>query len=109
MVTIDEEIEALRMELAEETDPLENDVKKKERRQAFNVERGKLIANALDRASTAIIALGIFTPALNAYYGSVVDTSMTPVGQVFGVFACFAVAYLLHLLGQESLEKGYSI
>lgn len=107
MSTIDEEIAALRADLLDlklEADVDEEDI---EDLVGLNKERGKYLAQAVDRASTALIGLGIFTPALNAYYGSVVNLSMTPVKQLFGVFGCVAVGAILHAMGRNSLVKGY--
>jgi len=68
-------------------------------------ERWKLLANALDRASTACLAVGVFGPAVAFLYN---------VGGAAGVSGWFLVigtgfwlvgAAVLHLLAQYALGK----
>lgn len=58
-------------------------------------ERTKLFANALDRASTACVAVGLFTP--------IVTGNTVTAASVFGFMAWILAALVLHLLAHYVL------
>ena len=60
-------------------------------------ERTKLLANALDRASTASLALGVFAPVAAAFYGSPTGGEVTWATLIVGAFIWLAGAIALHL------------
>ncbi|MBV8095991.1 MAG: hypothetical protein JO110_22725, partial [Acetobacteraceae bacterium] len=64
-------------------------------------ERAKLLANALDRASTGLFVVGVATPAASSLYG------LRPrVGIVFLVVALYVwlfAAFCLHMLARRVL------
>ena len=68
-------------------------------------ERLKLFANALDRASTACITVGVFGPAVAFLYGlggaSGVASSFLAVGSALWLVG----AAMLHLIAQFALGK----
>src|SRR5687768_12081512 len=69
-------------------------------------ERWKLLANALDRASTACIAVGVFGPAVAALYDLGGASAMA--GGLFGVAASafwLVAAVVLHFLAQYVLGR----
>jgi 1,4-dihydroxy-2-naphthoate octaprenyltransferase len=62
----------------------------------------KLIANALDRASTASLSIGVLAPLAGYLY----DRGRVPIGYVFAVSYVFVfVAGGLHLLAWRMLGK----
>jgi hypothetical protein len=66
-------------------------------------ERSKLLANALDRASTACLAVGVFGPIAAAYYGPL---GSTPVWVVMvGVASWGSAALFLHVEGRGALRS----
>lgn len=67
-------------------------------------ERTKLFANALDRASTACVTVGVFAPMAAAFYnfsGSVIPLKII----VIGATAWILAALVLHL-GARRVLKG---
>ena len=63
-------------------------------------ERTKLIANALDRASTACLAVGIFAPLAAVVQAEA--PRFTP-GLLFSLAGWFAAAIVLHLRARRTL------
>jgi len=67
-------------------------------------ERVKLLANWFDRASTAMLTIGIFAPLAAAIYTQPSGTISTLV-YAFGCIFWFAGAYLLHWLAIRTLGR----
>lgn len=71
----------------------------------FN-EQTKLLANTLDRASTACVALGVFGPAAAYLYGSSEPDWSTPNWRfVIGPLIWLIAAVLLHLAARFALRS----
>ncbi len=68
-------------------------------------ERTKLLANGLDRASTACIAVGVFGPAVAVLYD--VGGASASAGSLFAVASVFwlGAAVLLHFLARYVLGR----
>ncbi len=68
-------------------------------------ERTKLLANALDRASTVCFTVGILSPLAGYVYG-VVDLGPAIVQRwpIFSVIAWLAVSVALHLWARRILK-----
>ena len=67
-------------------------------------ERTKLLANALDRASTACITVGVFAPTAAAIYTSV--SSMTSSRNlIIGAIAWIFTAAVLHISARYVLRR----
>ena len=68
-------------------------------------ERLKLFASALDRASTAFIAVGVFGPAVAVLYD--VGGASVTAGSMFAVASglWLVAAVLLHLVAQFALGR----
>ena len=67
-------------------------------------ERTKLFANALDRASTACLTVGVLAPVAAALYastGSIISVWTFVVGAVFWIFA----AVMLHISASYVLRR----
>jgi len=67
-------------------------------------ERTKLLANALDRASTSCITIGVLAPVAAALYaprGAIVPVQVLLVGATAWVFA----AVVLHLAARYVLSR----
>lgn len=67
-------------------------------------ERTKLLANALDRASTTCFTVGIVTPAAGFLYNVAgFRGAVGVVALVAGLFGWFTAAVLLHLAARRAL------
>jgi hypothetical protein len=68
-------------------------------------ERTKLLANALDRASTACFTAGIFTPGAGYFYnvGGFQGLISVP-GLLVGMFAWLGTVVVLHVLARRVLK-----
>lgn len=104
----DEEIDALKKKVEDETNDLAKQAERQKTRDALEIERAKLSANAIDRASTAVFAVCVITPLLNLLNGQV-PISVTPTGMWLIAFFCFFVGGGLHLLAREALKQGYKL
>jgi len=68
-----------------------------------NKEQTKLLANALDRASTALLAIGVLTPLSALYFGPhPAAGSIEPLR--LGIICYLAAAWALHLAAQRTLR-----
>ncbi|EWY41188.1 hypothetical protein N825_31535 [Skermanella stibiiresistens SB22] len=65
-------------------------------------ERVKLIANALDRASTACVTVGVFGPAVGFPFGTS-PVSGSRLALAFGSVAWISAAEGLHLIARKTL------
>jgi len=68
----------------------------------IDTERVKLLANWFDRASTAMLTIGVFAPLAAAIYGPPAQTIPALV-YAFGCVFWFSGAYLLHWLARRTL------
>ena len=66
-------------------------------------ERTKLLANALDRASTASLALGVFAPMAAAFYGTGAGSDVSALTLVLGAAIWLAASVALHLAARRML------
>ena len=67
-------------------------------------EQTKLLANAIDRTSTALLAIGVLTPISALYFGSH-SVPMTPIEPLrLGVICYLVGAWVLHLAAQRTLR-----
>ncbi|WP_200290673.1 hypothetical protein [Rhodospirillum rubrum] len=66
-------------------------------------ERTKLLANALDRASTACLAVGVFGPTAATLYNLGDITYPRGIILATGGFIWLSAAVTLHLLARRSL------
>lgn len=67
-------------------------------------ERTKLLANALDRASTAVFTIGIFSPLVSYYFDlQGVREAMGALGLIAFAFLSFISAAGLHYLARSVL------
>ena len=66
-------------------------------------EQTKLLANALDRASTACMVLGVVSPL--ASFGSVGDLPYTSWSFIFSTLCWFLAAIALHLAARTILGR----
>lgn len=99
----EDELKAAERALAGDTEDLTRGAAAQLERKKYREEHGKLVAGSFDRASTAIMALGIFTPLLAAY-----QNSMSPSYTAgAGMFICGLTAYLLHYRSRIILMKGF--
>jgi hypothetical protein len=68
------------------------------------IEQTRLLANALDRASTSCLTVGVFAPILGAFL-KVTGTNSPEVSDfVICVVAYFTVAFILHKLALRVLR-----
>ena len=69
-------------------------------------ERTKLVANALDRASTACLTVGVATP-LAAWFYNIGGFGVTasPVSLAPGIGGWILAAFVLHLIAQLLLRR----
>ncbi|GJD94965.1 hypothetical protein [Methylobacterium iners] len=76
------------------------------RQVAINNERAKLLANALDRASTACLTVGVLGPTAASLYGVGTDLLGTN-GILFGLGALLwlSVAASLHAMARKVLGR----
>ena len=68
-------------------------------------ERTKLLANALDRASTASLALGVFAPIAAAFYGAQNSGEVGWLTLMVGAAVWLAGAVALHLAARLVLGE----
>lgn len=69
-------------------------------------ERTKLLANALDRASTAALAVGVLGPVVTAAYGlGPADRPLPLLFLVAGTILWLAVSVSRHLFASWTLRK----
>jgi hypothetical protein len=70
-----------------------------------NEEKIKLVANALDRASTACLAIGVIAPLAAAFY--TIDPAHRPESLilVLGTVIWLTAAVALHWLARRTLGK----
>jgi multisubunit Na+/H+ antiporter MnhG subunit len=67
-------------------------------------ERTKLLANNLDRASTACLTIGVLTPLAGFLYNiNALQNSLSVLALAFGVFGWLLAAALLHLIARRVL------
>jgi hypothetical protein len=67
-------------------------------------EQTKLLANAIDRASTAFLTVGVLVP-MSALYFQTPPLPATPIELVdAGVICYFTGAWVLHLAAQRALR-----
>jgi mannitol/fructose-specific phosphotransferase system IIA component (Ntr-type) len=67
-------------------------------------ERTKLLANALDRASTAVFTVGVITPCVSYFFNlQEVREALGPVGLAAFVALSFLSSAGLHLLARSVL------
>ncbi len=70
-----------------------------EREKTIHNERTKLLANGIDRASTACLAVGVLGPAVATLYGNGgIEVPHLIIG--FGTLSWLAAASVLHLLAR---------
>lgn len=86
--------------LLKEKDALEKEAKK-------DLELAKYKANALDRASTAIFSVAVFTPLVGLILGLNAVIMMSPQKIIGWIAGCLVVGLILHRIGKEALEEGY--
>lgn len=68
-------------------------------------ERTKLLANALDRASTACFTVGIATPIAGYLYNvGNIGNALSPFRLAFGLVGWLLTAVALHLLSRRVLK-----
>lgn len=68
-------------------------------------ERTKLLANALDRASTAALAVGVLGPIVTASYGlGPSDRPFPLLGLIVGTILWMIVAVSLHIFARWTLR-----
>jgi hypothetical protein len=68
-------------------------------------EQTKLFANALDRASTACLAIGVLTPMSVLFFGQPAG-SMAQLPQIrLGVVSWLFCAWLLHIAALRALRE----
>jgi Na+/melibiose symporter-like transporter len=69
-------------------------------------ERTKLLANALDRASTASLAIGVFTPIASTMYGTSTNPYRTSSLDVYAAaLSWLLLAVILHLFAHAVLRR----
>jgi hypothetical protein len=69
-------------------------------------ERTKLLANALDRASTAALAVGVLGPVVTATYGLAPPDRPVPLlALIAGTILWLVLAVSLHLFASWTLRK----
>ncbi len=66
-------------------------------------ERTKLLANALDRASTACLTVGVFAPAAAVFYNLTGNAASNPAIYWVGTFVWLFAAVLLHVEARRVL------
>lgn len=66
-------------------------------------ERTKLLANALDRASTACLTVGVFAPIAAALYTS--GRGVSPFSFVIGAISWIFAAVVLHMSARYVLRR----
>ncbi|WP_172122753.1 MULTISPECIES: hypothetical protein [unclassified Devosia] len=69
----------------------------------FN-ERTKLLANAMDRASTACLTVGVFAPVAAIVYGAT-GTAMASWAFVLGTISWLSAAAILHIVARLTLGR----
>lgn len=73
------------------------------RRTAIVNERAKLLANALDRASTVCVTVGILAPVAASLYGVGASLVPTLAQVVSGAVAWLMAAITLHIMARLAL------
>ncbi len=68
-----------------------------------DIERIKYLANAIDRASTSCLTVGVFAPIAAAIYSSNVAVPVT--GFILGASCWLSAAVALHLAGRHTLQR----
>jgi hypothetical protein len=68
-------------------------------------ERTELLANALDRASTASLALGVFAPMAASFYGAGAGSDVSALTLVAGATIWLAASVALHLAARRTLGQ----
>ena len=76
-----------------------------ERTKLIHNERTKLLANALDRASTALLVAGIVTPAAGYFYRLTGATTLASGLLVTSFYVWFFCGVGLHLGGRRVLGR----
>lgn len=72
---------------------------------AIDNERTKLLANALDRASTACLTVGIITPLAGYIYGLVdLSVAFSRIWPAVSVLGWLLLAVALHLWARRTLK-----
>lgn len=68
-------------------------------------EQTKLFANALDRASTACLAIGVLTPMGALFFGQPpgIRTPLPPIR--LGIVTWLVCAWILHMAAQRALRE----
>ena len=67
-------------------------------------EKIKLVANALDRASTACLALGVIAPLAAAFYSVESNLPTWSLTLVVGTLIWLAAAVVLHIGARRALD-----
>lgn len=68
-------------------------------------EETKILANALDRASTACLSLGVLAPIAGAFYNVAGMNTSAFWPFVLCVLAWFLAAYALHLEARRAIKE----
>lgn len=69
-------------------------------------ERTKLLANALDRASTAALAVGVLGPIVGFTFGDTATAATLPLSTLaLSTILWLAIAFVLHLAARTALGR----
>ncbi|CDX57461.1 hypothetical protein MPL1032_220012 [Mesorhizobium plurifarium] len=108
LAAIEKELaEALDDDLAKVGEDINNDSATLQREKDLDRETARYRANALDRASTSLVTIGVFTPMIGILYHSSVVAVIQTQELVGAVFGCLVVAFALHWVGRGFLETGF--
>jgi len=67
-------------------------------------EQIKLLANALDRASTAFLAIGVLTPLSAIYFGTPLGGTARIESLHLGIICYLTAAWALHMAALRALK-----
>lgn len=78
-----------------------------QRERDLDRETARFKANALDRASTSLATLGVFTPLVSILFHTNLVVLMQTQDLAMAVIGCLVGAFALHMVGRGYLEKGF--
>lgn len=97
----DEEAAALALEEA----AIEEDAAALQKRRDRDRELAKFTANALDRASTSLLTLGLIGPGVGFLYHTSIVATLTNPELVVATISCLGLAIVLHFAGRAVLSE----
>ncbi|RUX32602.1 hypothetical protein EOA13_00390 [Mesorhizobium sp. M7A.F.Ca.US.011.01.1.1] len=92
-------------DLADEEAAIEKEADSLKKQRELERELAKFTANALDRASTSLLTLGLIGPGVGFLYHTTLLATLTDSELVVATISCLGLAFVLHSMGRAVLNE----